>query len=935
MLYSGVEIKRADLLQKLLDTTQTMIFWKDTERRFVGVNQAFLDYYGFAGQEELIGKTDEEMGWHSNPDPFENDEWQILRQGISTHMVHGKCVARGVERDILASKKPLYANGKIIGLVGSFIDITRQVRQKNEIARLNRKLDGIPGGIAIYNRRYGKLHCISVNQCLLQLLGTTSEAVLDKNIDELLDMHMTAEEQERFYKECPTLRGEHRRAAGTFQFYNIEKKSYVWLQMTCQLVREPNDEERVYCAYTNVDKLMRYEKEVLASRHLAEERYAHAMRIFGEDRPQNIVARGHYNFTRNEVLSYMAYANDVYSFPLPISYDAAFAGMMALSYTERDRCLLENKMNRQHLLQAFEQGDTHICVRYRRLLPANEPVWLSIVLDVFANPRSGDIEGLSYAYDITLQVLEEAIINRLGYLGYDELGLVYGSNGFWRCYQYEKGQKGLRFRGHTSGSWDKEVERYIREEVQPEQAERVKKELNIPAIREKLAQQAVYITTQTTRLPDGAVRQKEIKFSYLNEVKDTIFYCMSDITEQFVHEHKQIAALKAAKQEAEEANETRAAFFASISHDMRTPLNGVIGYTDLALEAADMEGVQSYLSKIRISGNLLLALINDVLDFGKYLSHKIKLKQEPVGIATICANVETVIRPLADYKTITFQMERVHPYAGLVYADALRLQQILVNLLSNAVKFTASGGQVECQITEKEQASRVWCCIVVKDNGIGMAEEFLPRIFDPYAQEERSTASKTVGTGLGMAIVKQIVDLMDGSIEVKSRIDVGTVFTVYLELEKYSGTDVQSVVATELDYMDILRGKHVLLCEDNELNAEIAQLLLEHWGMIVTWEKNGKLALEAVRQDETAYDIILMDKRMAVMDGLDATVAIRDLEEASGRHIPIIAMTGDVDEESIKSCLDAGMDDHVGKPINRSELARSMVRLLKQRHCGV
>jgi CheY-like chemotaxis protein len=176
---------------------------------------------------------------------------------------------------------------------------------------------------------------------------------------------------------------------------------------------------------------------------------------------------------------------------------------------------------------------------------------------------------------------------------------------------------------------------------------------------------------------------------------------------------------------------------------------------------------------------------------------------------------------------------------------------------------------------------------------------------------------------------------MDGSIEVKSRIDVGTVFTVYLELEKYSGTDVQSVVATELDYMDILRGKHVLLCEDNELNAEIAQLLLEHWGMIVTWEKNGKLALEAVRQDETAYDIILMDKRMAVMDGLDATVAIRDLEEASGRHIPIIAMTGDVDEESIKSCLDAGMDDHVGKPINRSELARSMVRLLKQRHCGV
>ena len=930
VLYSGMEIAREDLLQKLLDTTQTMIFWKDVERRFVGVNQAFLDYYGFSGQEELRGKTDEDMGWHSNPDPFADDEWQVLQQGISTHLVHGKCVARGRERDIMASKRPLYSQGKIIGLVGSFIDITEQVEQKNEIARLNRKLDGIPGGIAVYRRCYGKLECISVNQCLLRMMGMDAEDVVGKTLDQLLDIYMVPEEKERFLRECPTLRGDHRRAAGTYQFLNPKSKKQLWLQMTCQLVREPGDEELIYCAYTNVDKLVRYEKEVLANRHLVEERYAHAMRLQGEIRSQNLVARGRYNFTRNEVVEYRTYAAEIYQVQLPMTYDAAFQGMMSLSYTAGDRRTLEAQLNRQHVLQAFEKGETHITARYRRLLPQNEPIWLSIAIDVFTNPRTGDVEGLSYSYDITAQVLEEAIINRLGGLGYDELGLIYISNGFWRCYQYESRQKWQRSHMHTYGTWEAELSRYLREDVLPEQRERAKDELSLPVILEKLSQQDVYICRQTTCLPDGTLQQKEVKFSYLNEVRETIFYCMSDITEQFTHEHQQIAALEAARQEAEEANETRASFFASISHDMRTPLNGVLGYTDLALEATDMAGMREYLSKIRISGNLLLALINDVLDFGKYVSHKIKLKPEPIGIGTICAHVDTVIRPLAEHKKIALQLLRPSPYEGLVYTDALRVQQLMVNLLSNAVKFTKSGGHVECHMLEQLADDRIQCRIVVQDDGIGMAAEFLPKIFDPYVQEERSTASKTMGTGLGMAIVKKIVELMGGSIQVESRVDVGTTFTVQLAFEKYQGTGGQQAEEAGLAYTDILQHKQVLLCEDNELNAEIAQLLLEHWGMVVTWRENGQEAVDILRAGQENYDMILMDRRMPVMNGLEATEVIRGLEYGTGRHVPIIAMTGDVDEASIKSCLEAGMDDHVGKPINRSELARSMVRLFKK-----
>lgn len=930
MLYSGEEIKKEDLQQKLLDTTQTMIFWKDIERRFVGVNQAFLDYYGFASQDLLIGKTDEDMGWHSNPNPFENDEWQVLHKGISTHMVHGKCMAQGEERDILASKEPLYHQGKIIGLVGSFLDITEQVQQKNEIERLNRKLDAIPGGITIYRRYYGELVCISVNQCMLRMLGTGTDQIVGHTLHQLVNMHLIPQERERFFAECPVLNEKHSRFVGTFQFYNAALKKNVWLQITAQLVREPNDEELVYCAYTNVDQLIGYENEVLASRHLAEERYAHAMRMLGEIRTQNMVARGHYNFSRNQVLDYRTYADEFYELQLPMTYDKAFAGMMSLSYTAGDRQMLEEKLDRQNVLHSFEQGETHICVRYRRMLPQNEPVWLSLVLDIFANPHTGDVEGLSYTYDITVQVLEEAIINRLGSLGYDELGFVYSSSGFWRCYQYEERQRWMRDRMHTSGVWDKEIERYLQKNVLPEQEQRVRRELSIPFIQKQLEQQDVYICMQSTRLADGTIRQKEIKFSYLDDVRETIFYCMSDITERFAHERKQIAALEAAKQEAEKANEMKSAFFASISHDMRTPLNGVIGYTELAEDAVDMEEMRNYLVKIRISGNMLLGLINDVLDFGKYLSHKIKLKLEPVRMETILHNVQIVIVPLAENKTISFHMERQNPYTGLVYADTLRLQQLMVNLLSNAVKFTGIGGHVECQLVEQEEDTGIQCRIVVRDNGIGMSAEFLPRIFDPYVQEERPTSSKTVGTGLGMAIVKQIVDLVGGDIQVESRLNVGTVFTVRLVLEKYHGTDCKPASAVNLDDTDILRGKHVLLCEDNELNAEIAQLLLGRWGMEIIWKENGKLAVEAVQAEPNRYDIILMDKRMPVMDGLDATLSIRRKEYGTGRHIPIIAMTGDVDEDSIWSCIEAGMDDHVGKPINRSELERSMIRLLKR-----
>lgn len=379
----------------------------------------------------------------------------------------------------------------------------------------------------------------------------------------------------------------------------------------------------------------------------------------------------------------------------------------------------------------------------------------------------------------------------------------------------------------------------------------------------------------------------------------------------------------------EQANTERMRFFSTVNHDMRTPLNGVLGYTDLAMDERDMGKIQDYLSKIRISGRILLQLINDILDFGQFTSRSLILQPGPVDMGTICADVETIIKPLAVNKKLTFRMVRLSPYAGYVEGDALRLQQIFINLLSNSVKFTNPGGTVEAVVEERSRADSVDCTITVRDTGIGMSAAFLPKIFDTYAQERRPSASPMAGTGLGMTIVKQIVDTMGGTIHVDSVIDKGSVFTVQLRLKKYAAGKAAPSAAKAPASLDILQGRRVLLCEDNELNAEIAQAILKQWGMDVRWVENGAEAVAAVEQSSPKpYEIILMDKRMPVMDGVAATKAIRHMERAECRSIPILAMTGDIFPDAVQECLDAGMNGCVGKPVDRQQLAKAMIELL-------
>jgi signal transduction histidine kinase/ActR/RegA family two-component response regulator len=381
--------------------------------------------------------------------------------------------------------------------------------------------------------------------------------------------------------------------------------------------------------------------------------------------------------------------------------------------------------------------------------------------------------------------------------------------------------------------------------------------------------------------------------------------------------------LKDAVQKATEANEAKSDFLSSMSHDMRTPLNGIIGFTNFALEEKDGARRQEDLEKIRQSSSILLGLVNDTLELSRIESGKFVLEPEWFKATDLIGGIVAVIEEEARRRGISFRTSIECADDLAIRSDRLKLQELLLNLLSNAVKYTEPGGWVRLAFGCPTSDGAGGCRIVVADNGIGISEEFLPHVFDSFAQERNVSRGAEGGSGLGLAIVKRIVDLMGGSIDVESRKGVGTTFTVSLPLETREAAPGEADAAggTKAAEATGIAGIRILLAEDNELNTEIARRLLEDEGARVACVGDGRQAVEAFEASRPgSVDVILMDVHMPVMDGLEATARIRGLDRPDARTTPIVAMTADAYAEDIRKCLESGMDAHVAKPIDPQAL---------------
>ena len=500
------------LLEKILDTTQTALFWKDRERRFLGANKAFLDYYEFPSDKVIIGKTDEDMGWHREEEPFKSDEWRVIHYGESTYRVHGQCMSHGEMRDIVASKSPLIENGQIVGLVGSFEDVTDEIRRQEQSKKLNVQLQ-----------------------------------------------------------------------------------------------------------------------------------------------------------------------------------------------------------------QALER--------------------------------------------------------------------------------------------------------------------------------------------------------------------------------------------------AESANRAKTAFLSNVSHDMRTPLNGILGIAELAVKTDDINKMREYLQKIMTAGSLLKDLINDTLELSRIGSGKKQLDLEVVEADHMLERLITSIRSSAEQKKVHFHVGLALAELGFVQVDRLKLSKVLLNLLSNAVKFTPEGGDVwllgEVLSSDEQQGL---CRFTVKDSGIGMSPEFIPRMFMPFEQENALSAQGVQGTGLGLSIAKELLTLMGGEITVDSVQGKGTTFTVEVSLARVNVPHGEK--KDEVDEKINLNNRQVLVCEDNELNREIVTTILEMNHLRVLNAENGEEGIKRfLESPEYSIEAILMDIRMPVLDGLEAAARIRALSRPDAKLVPIIALSANAFQEDVDASRKAGMDDHLTKPV--------------------
>ena len=385
-------------------------------------------------------------------------------------------------------------------------------------------------------------------------------------------------------------------------------------------------------------------------------------------------------------------------------------------------------------------------------------------------------------------------------------------------------------------------------------------------------------------------------------------------------------ALEDAVHTAQSASRAKTTFLNNMSHDIRTPMNAIIGFTNIALKQKDPEQKDRCLEKIASSSEHLLTLINDVLDISRIEGGKIRFSPIPVDVVEITDTVQGIMYGFLSNRDIDFRTHEQEPETRYVLADAVRIREVLVNILGNAVKFTDDGGTItfETSYHPGVDAQHMVARYKVSDTGIGMSEEFLEHIFDEFSQEESTARTKYKGTGLGMAISKRYVDLMGGTISVQSRKGAGSTFVVEIPMELTEESRVQKKSASFGS--GSLMGVKVLMAEDNDLNAEIATVQLEELGIRVTRAANGRCAVRTFAENPPGtFDIILMDIMMPEMNGYEATAAIRNLpDHGDARRIPIIAMTANAFAEDVQSSLDAGMNGHIAKPIVMAEVVRAI-----------
>jgi len=694
-----------------------------------------------------------------------------------------------------------------------------------------------------------------------------------------------------------------------------------------------------------------YRKERQEIEEVAEERgkyknavLADAVIVFEANLTKNLILEGAWKGHDGKPVP----IEKVLGLSLPCSYDVYIKRWVERYVEEGSRELFLENTGREYLNRAFMEGKSEISFDYNAQSLEGVKMFARRSIYLTQEQKTGDLIAYSNVKDITEQKRNEGQRQQ-----YERMLITTASGIYKGVRQIDLSDfattylsfENNRIRTTDKGEWHVWLQRQI-SRVHPDDAEKLL---------------ACLDGEQFLRLPAGHSLRCDFRSSSKNENgfhrvfsvtafksemggKMYIHLVTMEHTATVENEMRQKALIEDALLRAENASKAKTAFLSNMSHDIRTPMNAIIGFTALAAaHIREPELVQNYLEKISCSSNHLLSLINDVLDMSRIESGRIHLKETECSLEEIMQELENMLTPDLNSKRLNFFLDTSSLINKDVICDKLRLNQILMNLLGNAMKFTDPDGSISVWITQKPDDREGWADYEfhVKDTGIGISEEFQKRIFEPFERERSSTVSGIQGTGLGMTITKNLVKLMGGTIAVASKKGEGTEFTVRIPMKKDSQKMLESEGKREYPpaqtpeetakHRTAMKGQRLLLVEDNDLNREIARELLGDAGLQIDEARDGKEAVEMLLEKGAGYyRLVLMDIQMPVMDGYEATRQIRSFEDRKLAEIPIIAMTANAFEDDQKRVIEMEMDAYIPKPIDVEKMLDVLEDILQR-----
>lgn len=539
-------------------------------------------------------------------------------------------------------------------------------------------------------------------------------------------------------------------------------------------------------------------------------------------------------------------------------------------------------------------------------------------------PESGDIIAFFYSRNDTSNYTSNLTMNALLKRDYEMTGIIFTTTKQFRVLY---GKRALKSNIQLTIDYDTELKKYYYVMGQKD-ADWLLDQISFDKLYQTLQEKKMF-TVEFDMKEDGMIRRKQLRFIYIDQGLQLILVTRSDINDVIESERKKQRQLEDALNMAEKANNAKSEFLATVSHEIRTPMNVIIGMTQLAKEEKNNpKVVLEYIDEIALSSKHLLNLVNNVLDMSKIESGEFSLHPQRYSFEEFKKSVETLFIPLCSQKQIQFKIVDEVSYSA-IYIDKMRLNQVIFNLLTNAVKYTDIGGKIRLFCKAKKQGKNLLLEFRVKDSGIGMSREFQEHMFKPFTQENNQVVASTQGTGLGLSIAKGIVDKMNGTLSVESEIGKGTEFVIQITAPIAAEYEISPEAEDVVQTIDFT-GKKILVVEDHDLNQMIITKLLRKKNADVMIANNGKIAVERFQKSEPdEIDAILMDVRMPVMDGLQATRMIRNMERQDAKTVPIIAMTANAYDEDRQKSSEAGMDDHLAKPIDTKVLYETLYFYLK------